>query len=269
MDLLLKRDNPGNILEGSDQGLLERAARGDDLTLFIQAPGYDEFIIFGSYVLSRDRVSALSLQHLAHGDLPNPAGLDQEAICTSQYIYDSRTNNVLVKDFWDEGKTLTQVFSNNPFYKSYTWYSTRRYVPANFEDVERLKSYGDQFKMRLDFADDFKVVIKPDIIYFPYEHKDYLIKSAAMVLPTDFVLDPSDYLRDGKPLFDHEIFSLAYLNIGSDNSLTIVHKQRFKTDKRLDDHIREGTLARGSEGHVGVTRVYCDYDILIPGRDSG
>jgi hypothetical protein len=268
MNLLLKRDNPGHILEGSDQRLLERATQGDDLTLFIQAPGYDEFMIFGSYMVSPDRVSALSLQHLAHGDLPDQAALDQAEICTSQYIYDSRTNNVLVKDFSDEGKTLTQVFSNNPFYKNYAWYSTRRYASIASKDIERLKSCGDQFKIMLNPADNFKVIVKPDIIYFPYQHKDYLVKSAAMVLPTEFVRDPSHYIQNGGPLFDHQDFSLAYLNIASDNLLTIVHKQRFVADETRDDHIREGTLLHSDEGGVGVTRVYCEHSLLFPSNHT-
>jgi hypothetical protein len=271
LDLLLKRDNPGNILEGSDQNLLERAVHGDDLTIYIEAPGYDEYIIFGNYVVSADRVSALSLPHLAHGDMPHPAKLDQEAICTSQYIYDSRTNNVLVKDFLDEGRTLTQVFTNNPYYRSYTWYSTRRYIDADFTDpadmptyLERLKACGDQFKIRLEFVDDFKIVVKSDIIYFPYEHKDYLVKSGATVLPTEFVMNPAGYLSGGTPLFDHQDFSLAYLNIGSDKLVTIVHKQRFRADKQVDDHIREGTLMHLDEGRTGVSRVECDHTILVP-----
>jgi hypothetical protein len=266
VDLLLRRDNPGNILEGSDQDLLDRALHGDDLTIYIEAPGYDEYIIFGNYVVSADRVSALSLPHLAHGDMPHPAKLDQEAICTSQYIYDSRTNNVLVKDYLDEGRTLTQVFTNNPYYRSYTWYSTRRYVDADAADLEDLRSCGDQFKIRLDLTDDFKIVVKPDIIYFPYEHKDYLVKSAATVLPTEFVMNPASYLSGGTPLFDHQAFSLAYLNIGSDKLVTIVHKQRFRADKQVDDHIREGTLMHGDEGRTGVSGVECDHTILVPER---
>ena len=264
MDLLLKKDNPGNVLEGSDQQLLDRAACGDDLTLFIESVSYDEYIIFGNYVVSADRVSALSLAHLDHG-VRDPA---LEMIRTSQYIYDSRTNNVVVQELLDEGKAGTTVYRNNPVYRSYAWYSTRRYMDAGFTDLESLKSCGDQFKIRLELADDFKMVVRPDIVYFPYEGREYLVKSAAMLLPSELALDPSGYVQGGKPVTEHQAFSLAYVNIGSDNLVSIIHKQRFRADEKVDDHVNKGTVMRQDEGRTMVTRVQCDHTILIPGNTA-
>jgi hypothetical protein len=79
-------------------------------------------------------------------------------------------------------------------------------------------------------------------------------------------MNPASYLSGGTPLFDHQAFSLAYLNIGSDKLVTIVHKQRFRADKQVDDHIREGTLMHGDEGRTGVSGVECDHTILVPER---
>lgn len=127
---------------------------------------------------------------------------------------------------------------------------------------------GDQFKVRLDLAGDFKVVVKPDIVYFPHWDKDYLVKSSAMLLHTGFVTNPRQHLDIGRPLTANETFSLAYLNIGSDNLVTITHKQRFTADEQVDDHAREGIVSRQAEGRTMVTHVQCEHVILIP-EDRG
>ena len=114
MQLLLKRDNDGKIVKGANQQLHERAYLGDDLCLFIESVGYDETIMFGNYVLRAEGVSALSLPHLAHGDLPDPTVLDREPVATAQYIYDSQTNNVLVKDFLDEKPNANHGLCEQP-----------------------------------------------------------------------------------------------------------------------------------------------------------
>lgn len=266
MDLLLKRDQTGNILVGSDRQLMQRAQLGDDLTLYIESTGYDEYIIFGNYGLNGERVSALSLPHLAHGDVPDPAALKREPISTSQYIYDSKSelNNVFVKDFLDEGQTLTTAMTNNPYYRSYTWYSSRRYREAPFTDLNILKSCGDQFKIRLDFTKDFQMIVKPDIIYFPDEYKNYLVKSSSMLLPTEFVADPNEYAGKNRPLVANEIFSLAYLNIGSDNILVIIHKQHAKVGIKVDDHAHQGTFTHQGTHQTQITRVACNHTILVP-----
>lgn len=234
------------------------------MTLYIESLGYDEYIIFGDYVASKDRVSALSLPHLNHGDLPDPVALDGEPIATVQYIYDSKTNNVLVKDFADEGRKLTTVYTNNPYYRSYAWYSTRRYAEANFANPDGLIARGDQFKIRLDFAAGFRIVVKPDIIYFPHQGKDYVVKSSAMLLPTRFVVNHQQYLEVSRPLTANEAYSLVYLNIGSDNLAIIVHKQRFAADKQVDKHVREGTVSHQCQDRTTVTLVQCKHFILVP-----
>ena len=264
MDLLLKRDRLGDVLQGSDRQLLARAALGDDLTLYIESEGYDEFIIFDNYAVSQDRVSALSLPHLDHGDLADPTTLDRESIAIVQYIYDSKTNNVLIKDFLDEGRTLTTVFTSNPTYGTYAWYSTCRYEEAGFSDLEELIGCGDQFKVRLDIADELGIVIRPDIVYFPHRGKDYLIKSSAMLLPTTFVADPRGYLATGRPLSANSTYSTTYLNVGSDNVTTIIGKQRFSADKTVDVHVSEGEVSRRNEGPTLVTRIRCAHVVLAP-----
>lgn len=266
MQLLLKRDNDGKIVKGANQQLHERAYLGDDLCLFIESVGYDETIMFGNYVLRAEGVSALSLPHLAHGDLPDPTVLDREPVATAQYIYDSQTNNVLVKDFLDEKQTLTTVYASNPVYKSYTWYSTRRYTQADSCNADELVACGDQFKVRLDVTKDFRIVLKPDIIYFPHQAKDYLVKSSAMLLPTAFVTDPRKYLAKGHPLTANNDYCLTYLNIGSDNRLTLIGKPRFIADKRIDKHVQEGTVSRPAEGHTLVTQIECAHVFLVPAK---
>lgn len=264
MELLLKMDQAGNILAGSEQLLSERASRGDDLTIYIDAPGYDEYIIFGNYIVSAGRVSALSLPHLAHGDLSEPAALDRGPLSTSQYVYDSGTNNALIKEIADEREALTTVFTNNPYYRSYIWYSTRHYVDADFSDLERLKACGDQFKVRIDLTTDFTIVLKPDIIYFPYQRTRYLVKSASMVLPTSFASDPTRYVESGIAVTNNQAFSLAYLNIDAEGLLTIVHKERFKADKKVDNRVSEGKLVFQAAGPTRVTRLKCGHTILVP-----
>jgi hypothetical protein len=268
MQVLLKRDNDGQVLKGADQQLCARAQDGDDLCLFIESIGYDETIIFGNYVLHDEGVSALSLPHLAHGDMPDPQVFERETVATAQYIYDSKTNNVLVKDFIDKGRTSTTVFSNNPVYLSYTWYSTRRYTPVNFQNTEELIACGDQFKIRLDLTEDFKIVLKPDIIYFPYQTRDYLVKSSAMLLPTEFVDDPRRYLTKGRSFTANNEYCLSYLNIDSDKRLTIIGKPRFIADKHIDDHVQEGTVSRPAEGHTLVTQVSCAHVFLLPEKHA-
>jgi hypothetical protein len=264
VQLLLQRGKDGQILEGSDQLLHARAQVGDDLCLFIESIGYDETIMFGNYVLQAEGISALSLPHLAHGDLPDPTVLDREPVTTAQYIYDSKTNNVLAKDFLDEHRTFTTVYAINPVYKSYAWYSTRRYTHAEFGDAERLIACGDQFKVRLDLTDDFQFVLKPDIVYFPYQAKDYLVKSSAMLLPTAFVTDPQRYVAAGQTPTANRNYCLSYLSIGSDKTLTIIGKPRFMADEQVDEHIREGAVSRQDEGRTLVTQLECTHVFLIP-----
>jgi hypothetical protein len=264
MDLLLKRGRQGNVLQGSARHLQERAAIGDDLTLYIESLGYDEIIIFGNYAVSQDRVSALSLTHLNHGDLADPTVLDREPIATVQYIYDSQTNNVLIKDFLDEGRTLTTVFSGNRTYKSYAWYTTRRFVEVVVRDSKELTGFGDQFKVRMEIDDGFRLIIKPDIVYFPHRGKDYLIKSSSMLLPSEFVADPAAYLASGRSLSVSSTYSAAYFNIDSDDAVTIVGKRRFVADKSAVLHVSEGEVGREDESPTRVTRIRCAHAILAP-----
>jgi hypothetical protein len=264
MQLLLKKDRQGHVLQGADRELLARAAQGDDLTLYIESVGYDEYIIFDNCVLSPDRVSALSLPHLDHGDLSDPAVLDRDPLAIVQYIYDSQANNVLTKDLIDRGQTLTTVYAPNPVYKSYTWYTTRRYTEAPGAGVENLKAWGDQFKMRLDLSATFQIVIQPDIVYFPHQDRDYLVKSAPVLLPSDLAADPQAYVAGGRPLTANENYSVAYLNVSAAGQLTIVSKQRFTANTPLDDHVREGRLSRDAEGRTSVTRIPCTPLFLVP-----
>lgn len=276
METLLKRDRLGKVVQGSDQLLLERATCGDDMTAYEESSTFTCHIIFANYVVSADRVSGLSLPHLAFGDLTDPARLDREPIDTIQYIYDSKCKNLLGRDVLDQDRTATQILANNPHYASFTWYSTRRYSDAKNTHLKRLKAFGDQFKVRLTFAEDFKIIMKPDIIYFPETGKDFLIKSPAMILPTEFAVNPRQYGQTGRPVIANKTFSLVYLNIGSDNLLTIVQAQRFSADESIDRRLErsigaseptplfEGYQDLESAPGTTVTRLECDYTILAP-----
>ena len=213
---------------------------------------------------------------MAHGEFANPDALMQSSLTTIQYIYDSKSKNLLCKDMLDEHDTLTSIWANNPHYSSLTWYTTRKYADGHFKDLSSLKGYGDQFKVRLEFYEDFKVILKPDTIYFPETGKDFLIKSSTMILPTEFALNPKKYLAEAKPLIANKTFSLVYLHIGSDGGLTIVHKQRYSADEDIDKALErsiavsaptarfEGWQASPSDWPTGVTRLECDYTILVP-----
>jgi hypothetical protein len=276
METLLKRDRLGKVMEGSDQLLLERARCGDDMTAYEESSTFSCHIIFASYVVSADRVSGLSLPHLAFGDLTQPGRLDREPIDTIQYIYDSKCKNLLGRHVWDEDRAVTQIYANNPHYASFTWYSTRRYADAKLTDLDSLKALGDQFKVRLTFAEDFRIIVKPDIVYFPERGKDFLIKSSATILPTEFAVDPTLYARTGKPVIANKTFSLVYLNIGADNSLTIVHKQRFSVNESVEVSLErsmrvseptprfEGHQSLQGDPNTTVTQIECDYAILVP-----
>jgi hypothetical protein len=213
---------------------------------------------------------------MAHGELTNPDLLTQSSLTTIQYIYDSQNKNLLCKEMLDEQRTLTSIWANNPHYSNLTWYTTRKYTAGHFRDLRDPRSCGDQFKVRLELNDDFKVVVKPDNVCFGPRGTDFLIKSAAMILPTEFVLKPKEYLVDGKPLIANKNFSIVYLNISSNRSLTIVHKQRYSAlediDRALERSITasaatarfEGWQDRRSDSVTGVTRLECDCTILVP-----
>jgi hypothetical protein len=276
MDLLLKRNRLGHTVAGSDALLLARATSGDDLTAYEASSIFDCHIIFANYAVSHDRVSGLSLPHLAFGDLTAPERLAQEPIDTIQYIYDSYCKNLLCRDVLDENRTVTEVFANNPHYAGFTWYSTRRYVPVPYRGIDNLKARGDQFKIRLNLAADFYLIIKPDIIFFPAAGRDFLVKSAPMILPSALAQDPGGYLRSARPLIANQDFSLVYLAIGSDGSLTIVQKQRFSIQESLENNLHRsfsvshptarftGHRHRDQDPHTQVTRIPCDYTLLAP-----
>jgi hypothetical protein len=276
METLLKRDRLGQVVAGSDQLLLERARCGDDITAYEESSTFTCYIIFANYVVSADRVSGLSLPHLAFGDLTDAGRLDREPIETIQYIYDSKCKNLLCRNVLDEERTTAQIYANNPHYAAFTWYSTRRYTQVENATRESLRALGDQFKVRLDLSEDFQLIMDPDIVYFPEEGKEFLIKSSAVVLPTQCALNPRQYVRTSRPLIANRTFSLAYLNIGADKSLTIVHKQIFSADESVEKGLERSIWAseptprfeaqQNLRNHPGtlVTRLECDYTILVP-----
>ncbi len=264
MEALLKQDASGVTIEGSEQQLLAAAARGDDLTIFIESQGYDEYIIFDNYAVGTDRISALSLQHIDHGDLRTALDARHDTLFTSQYIYDSKARLVLSKQALDTGDTLNQAIEHDIHYRSYTWYSSRTYTEALFSGRNGLVPCGDQFKLRLEPALGFAIVIKPDIVYFPNDGRDYLVKSSQMLLPLDFVRDPHAYLQAPTPLTESRDFAVSYLNVSSDNQLTIVYTHRATADVQVTDRIREGRLARKQQGPTSVTCFRCRHTILVP-----
>jgi hypothetical protein len=248
---------------GSDELLLTRAASGDDLTIYIEANGLHEYVIFGNYAVTQDRVNGLGLPHSALPGLFHTGDSNKQIGTVIQHIHDSRTNNVSIQELLDDNKTLTTVFDGHPAHASYTWYSTRRYVEKAGK-VGTLQGCGDQFKILLTFSRDFLIVVKPDIVYFPYQGREYLIKSSSMVLPSEFAVAPNKYIQGGKPLTENQSYSVVYLNIGSDDLLTIVHKQRFMARQPLDAHAGDITVAQTAEGRTMVTNIECEHTVLVP-----
>jgi hypothetical protein len=69
---------------------------------------------------------------------------------------------------------------------------------------------------------------------------------------------------------------LVYLNIGADNSLTIVHKQRFSVNESVEVSLErsmrvseptprfEGHQSLQGDPNTTVTQIECDYAILVP-----
>jgi hypothetical protein len=276
MELLLKRDRLGNTVAGSDERLLERAICGDDITAFEESSVFSCHIVFANCAVSANRVSGLSLPHLAFGDLTDPGRLEREPIDIIQYIYDSKCKNLLCRDVLDQNRTVTELFANNPHYAGFTWYSTRRYSDSQCQDPDHLKAFGDQFKVRLVFSSGFSLIIKPDIVYFPQDKRGFLVKSAGMVVPTEFANNPAQYLQTGKPLIANKTFSLAYLAIDSNGLLTIAHQQCFSADESVEENLVrsfsvseptprfKGYLDRQSGPKTMVTRLECDLAVLVP-----
>ena len=63
---------------------------------------------------------------------------------------------------------------------------------------------------------------------------------------------------------DSELFSLAYLNIVSDNILVIIHKQHARVGTKVDDHSHQGTFTHQGTHQIQITRVACNHTILVP-----
>lgn len=283
MQLLLKRDRLGNAVSGSTGALLKRARMGDDIVAFEESSIFTCHIFFANVVVSGDRISGLSLPHLAFGDLRDEERLLGQPAEIIYYVYDSMCSNLLGKDIPDEERTVTEFFANNPHYAGLTWYSTRRYEPAPLMDVGQLRTLGDQFKLRLRLSDSFTFIMRPDIVYFPDDGRAFLVKSAPMMLPTAFAADPRAYAEVGRPLVANTTFSVAYLNLDSDGLLTLVHTQRFSLDEDQSDALQRaaataaptphflGRQARQQDPPTAVTQMTCEYDLLAPaaeGRDA-
>jgi hypothetical protein len=261
VELLVRTSTSGKSLMGLDQQLLTRAAAGDDLTIFIESIGVDEYVALSNYVVTGDRVYGLGSSHSALQQIFHASDSNMQPQTIVRHIHDSRKNAISACDFLEESKTLTTVNGTAPD-KRFAWYSTRRYVELT-ERVERLPVYGDQFKILLKFSSDFRLIMKPDIVYFPYEGRQYLVKSSAMLLPSRFAFAPDRYIRDGKPLTENQSYSLVYLNIGSDDLLTIVHQPRFTILSAQVGKQRDDTSST-TDPRTGVTNIKCDHTILIP-----
>ena len=261
MELLVRTGTSGKTLRGSDQQLLTRAAAGDDLTIFIESSGVDEYVALSNYVVTGDRVYGLGSSHSVLQQLFDASESNMTPQTIVRHIHDSRENAISAYDFLGESKTLTTGNRTAPD-KHFAWYSTRRYVELT-EKVESLPVYGDQFKILLKFSSDFRLVMKPDIVYFPYDGRQYLVKSSGMLLPSRLASAPNRYIRDGKPLTENQSYSVVYLNIGSDDLLTIVHQPRFTILSAPVGKQRDDTSST-TEPRTGVTNIKCDHTILIP-----
>jgi hypothetical protein len=262
MDLLLKKDAAGAVLLGTDRDLLVRAATGDDLFLYLESIGFEKYLLFGNCVVSHDRVTSLGLSHLAAGYLtpPTPHKQSQDVI---QCIHDSQTNSLCAREPWDAKSSLTSVYRSAPTACTQTWYSTRKYVESR-EARASLRTCGDQCKLLLTLTPEFRIVMRPDITYFPRTGREYLVKSSTMLLPSAFASDPMNYIRGGKALTDDRCYSSTWLNIGSDDLLTIIHKRRFMTRELVNRPARKSRAAPPCEEQTLVTNIRCEHVILVP-----
>jgi len=52
------RNRLGEVLEGSDKRLLERANCGDDITLYEESSVFSCFVAFANYAVSADRLAS-------------------------------------------------------------------------------------------------------------------------------------------------------------------------------------------------------------------
>jgi hypothetical protein len=276
MIALLKRDRLGHVLMGSDETLLQAAFAGHDIVAYEESSIFTCHIAFANYVVTGDRLSGLSLPHLAFGDLRDEARVRSQPAEIVYYIYDSMGNDVLCKDIPDQQRTITEIWANNPHYAALTWYSTRPFAPAGPLDGKRIRELGDQFKLRLTFGDDLHIILRPDIIYFPDDERDFLVKSSAMVLPTALARDPWRYAATGRPLVANTSFGVSYLNLDSTGLLTIIHTPRFAVQESTEDALERvaavaepaapfvGRRCDTADGHSQVTRVTCQYELLLP-----
>lgn len=278
MELLLKRDRLGQVVAGSDAQLLSSARRGDDLVAYEASSIFDCHIMFANYGVSAERVSALSLPHLAFGDLRDAGRLAREPIDVIRYIYDSKCKNLLCRELLDKNDTLCEVYANNPHYAGFTWYATRRYTELTYDGPASLQAQGDQFKVRLLLASDFGLVIKPDIVFFPEAGKAFLVKSSPMILPTALIQDPRGYPYGERPLVANRRFSLVYLALDDTGRLTLTYQDRFSLQESLEHSLLRAMSADHPtprfQGHqsqhetpsTAVTHVQCDYTLLVPKR---
>jgi len=179
-------------------------------------------------------------------------------------MYDTESRNVVVHNMVSSNINSTVVHSNNASYNKYLWRGGRRYCILKEFDVELIKNLGSDFKVRLDFGIDIKMVIKPDIVYFTNTDTEFVIKSSQILLPTDFVEDVGGYIKEQNNFTDTNKFGISYITILSNGKMIIYHIMNCLADNTIDEHVRKNTFdySRGSKEMLKEYDV--NIEILVP-----
>ena len=161
MDLLLGQDTAGKVLLGDEELLRERVNQGDDITLFVESRTYSEYLTFSNFLVLPSGVVGLSLQHT------QPARNVRRPMSVFM-LYDSTNKVVFCRQELNNGVFRSSGTDKPNAYQTYTWYSTRAYN-ASDESLDSLLLLGNTLKVRVILNEDTCLIIKPEIIYFPYQ----------------------------------------------------------------------------------------------------
>jgi hypothetical protein len=246
------------IIAGTKKSLIDRVACGDDVVLSIILDSFNENIIMHNMLILRSNCIGFTCPHLGHGSLEPLMRVYTETPSSSIYIYDTESNNVVVHNMVSKNMNSTVVHSNNIYYNKYMWNVGRRYRILKEFDIELVKSLGGDFKVRLDFNEDVKIIIKPDIVYFTKNDTEFVIKSMQILLPTDFVKDAAG-AAEGDGFTSADKYGISYITVFSNGKVLIYHIMNCLADDIIDKHVKKNTLNYST----GSEEIFKEYDVDI------
>ena len=83
--------------------------------------------------------------------------------------------------------------ASNSFSDLYFLWSSEEECGNNLTTLETITLGPNPFlALSIDYLNDFQMIVKPAIIYFPDEYKNYLGTSSSMLWATEFVSDPNE-----------------------------------------------------------------------------